>query len=118
MKAIIKTGGHQYRVAEGDVISIEKIPAEAGKSVTFSEVLLVEDGDSVQVGTPLVSGVTVTGKVVEQTKDDKVIILKFRRRKRYSKKTGHRQPKTVVEITAIGKKATAAKKPAVAKESK
>lgn len=109
MKAIIKTGGHQYRVGQGDVISVEKLPAEAGKSVTFSEVLLVEDGDSVQVGTPLVSGVSVSGKVVEQTKDDKVIILKFRRRKRYSKKTGHRQPKTVVEITAIGKKAAAKK---------
>lgn len=114
MKAIIRTGGKQYRVAQGDILNVEKLPAEAGDAIRFSEVLLVEDGDSVQVGTPLVSGVEVSAKVVEQVKEDKVIIMKYRRRTRRSKKTGHRQPKTRVEITAIG----AAKKPAAKKEEK
>lgn len=111
MKAIIRTGGKQYRVAQGDILNVEKLPVEAGDAIQFSEVLLVEDGDSVQVGTPLVSGVEVSAKVVEQVKEDKVIIMKYRRRTRRSKKTGHRQPKTRVEITAIGvTKKTAAKK--------
>lgn len=114
MKAIIRTGGKQYRVAQGDILNVEKLPAEAGDAIRFSEVLLVEDGDSVQVGTPLVSGVEVSAKVVEQVKEDKVIIMKYRRRTRRSKKTGHRQPKTRVEITAIA----AAKKPAAKKEEK
>lgn len=116
MKAIIRTGGKQYRVAQGDILNVEKLPVEAGDAISFSEVLLVEDGDSVQIGAPLVSGVEVSAKVVGQIKEDKVVIMKYRRRTRRSKKTGHRQPKTRVEITAIGAKAVAAKKPAAAKK--
>jgi len=108
MFAVIKTGGKQYRVAADDVITIEKLPAEAGATVTFEDVLMIGDGDKATVGTPLVAGASVAGEVVEQTRGDKIRIFKKKRRKHYQRTAGHRQHLTVVKITDIltdGKKA-------------
>lgn len=101
MYAIIKTGGKQYRVQQGDVITIEKLNAQAGDTVTFDEVLAIGEGANIEVGTPFVSK-SVTGKVVENGKGKKVIIFKYKAKKNYRKKQGHRQPYTMVEITSIG----------------
>jgi large subunit ribosomal protein L21 len=99
--AIIQTGGKQYRVSEGDVLSVEKLDVEAGKETTFSDVLLVVSGDKVNLGTPLVSGASVKAEVVEQYKDDKVIAFKFKRRKGYHRTVGHRRQLTELKITKI-----------------
>ena len=100
MFAVIKTGGKQYRVAEKDVITIDKIKGAPGDLVEFGEVLIV-GGDNVAVGTPTVAGASVAGEVVEQTRGDKVIAFKKRRRKNSRRKRGHRQDFTVVRITEI-----------------
>lgn len=97
MFAVIKTGGKQYRVAADDVITIEKLDAAPGESVTFDQVLMV----GTTIGAPLVAGATVTGEVVEQTRGDKVIAFVKRRRKSWKRKKGHRQDLTVVKITGI-----------------
>jgi len=99
--AIIQTGGKQYRVSEGDVLSVEKLDVEAGKETTFSDVLLVVNGDKVNLGTPLVSGASVKAEVVDQYKDDKVIAFKFKRRKGYHRTVGHRRQLTELKITKI-----------------
>lgn len=104
MFAIIKTGGKQYKVREGDELKIEKLDKEEGEEVVFEDVLLVaeeEDSDSVDIGTPNVEGATCKGEVLAQTKDDKVVIFKFKPKSNYKKKKGHRQPKTKVKITGI-----------------
>ena len=101
MYAIIATGGKQYRVSEGDKIYIEKIDAEVGSTVSF-DVLLVENEGDVKVGTPVVEGVKVEGKVVGQVRGDKIIVFKYKSKKNYRRKQGHRQPYTKVEITKIG----------------
>jgi large subunit ribosomal protein L21 len=101
MYAIIKTGGQQFRVAKGDKLSIQKLEIEAGKSVKLDEVLMVNDGKNAKIGTPLVSGASVTAKIVEQTRDDKVVIFKKKRRHNYRRTRGHKQPLTVIEITDI-----------------
>ena len=101
MYAIIATGGKQYRVSEGDVLYIEKIDAEVGSTVSF-DVLLVENNGDVKVGTPVVEGVKVEGKVVGQVRGDKIIVFKYKSKKNYRRKQGHRQPYTKVEITKIG----------------
>ena len=101
MYAVFKTGGKQYRASQGDKLQIEKLPVEAGATVEFNEVLLVGQGDNVTVGKPLVSGATVTGKVVAQDRHDKISVIKFRRRKHYRRSHGHRQAFTLVEITGI-----------------
>ena len=101
MYAVIKTGGKQYRVEEGDTLKIEKLEVGTGESVDFDEVLLVADGDKITVGQPLVSGAKVTAEVVEQGRHDKVRIIKFRRRKHHRKQQGHRQWFTEVKITGI-----------------
>ena len=100
MYAVIKTGGKQYRVEKGDVIYVEKLDQEANDTVQF-EALLVSDGENTQVGTPVVSGVTVEGKVVSQVKAKKIVVYKYKAKKNERKKQGHRQPYTKVEITAI-----------------
>ena len=108
MFAVIKTGGKQYKVAEGDTITVEKLDTEAGKDVTFETVLMLGNGDDVTVGAPLVDGASVFGEVEEQTRGDKVIIRKKRQRQTYRRTQGHRQHLTVVKITGIstdGKKA-------------
>ena len=101
MYAVIKTGGQQFRVEKGDKLSIQKLEAEAGKSITLEEVMMINDGKSAKVGTPLVKGAKVTAKVIEQTRDDKVVIFKKKRRQNYRRTKGHRQPLTVIEITDI-----------------
>ena len=101
MYAVIKTGGKQYRVAEGDVIKVEKLQGETGSSLDFEEVLLVGTGDDTRIGTPHVEGVTVQGTILEQARDKKLIVFKFRRRKNYKRKNGHRQHFTRVRIDTI-----------------
>ena len=101
MYAVIKTGGQQFRVTKGDKLSVQKLDAEAGKSITLEEVMMINDGKTAKVGTPLVSGAKVTAKIVEQTRDDKVVIFKKKRRQNYRRTKGHRQPLTVIEITDI-----------------
>ncbi len=101
MYAVIKSGGKQYRVAEGDVLRVEKLNAEAGETVKFDEVLLVADGDKVEVGTPQVKGGSVSAEVLAQGRDRKIEIVKFKRRKDYQRHHGHRQPYTEVRITGI-----------------
>ena len=101
MYAVFKTGGKQYRAAKGDKLKIEKLDAAEGESVEFADVLLVGEGDSVKVGTPVVAGGKVEAKVLVQAKDKKVDVIKFRRRQNYRRTYGHRQPFTLVEITSI-----------------
>jgi len=102
MYAIIKTGGKQYRVNEGGILKIEKIAGEKGDKVTFSEVLLVsgDDGD-VKVGNPVVANATVTAEILEQGKEKKVVVFKYKKRKNYRRKQGHRQPFTKIKVDQI-----------------
>ncbi|MHB2169497.1 50S ribosomal protein L21 [Alsobacter sp. R-9] len=101
MFAVIKTGGKQYRVAAQDVITIEKLTAEAGAAVAFDEVLLVGEEGAMKIGSPVVAGAKVEGTVVEQTRGPKTISFHKRRRKNSKRKRGHRQELTVVRITGI-----------------
>ena len=101
MYAIIATGGKQYRVSEGDVIYIEKIDAQVDATVSFDVLLMGNDGD-VKIGTPVVEGVKVEGKVVGQIRGEKIVVYKYKSKKNYRRKQGHRQPYTKVEITKIG----------------
>ena len=99
--AIIVTGGKQYRVAEGDVIFVEKLDVEAGETVTFDQVLAVVDGDAVNFGAPVVAGATVTAKVEKNGKSRKIRVYKMKPKKGYRRTQGHRQPYTKVTIEAI-----------------
>jgi large subunit ribosomal protein L21 len=101
MYAVIATGGKQYRVAEGDVVRIEKLAAELGATVEFDKVLLVGNGSDVKIGAPLVAGSKVSGVVHKHGKGDKKVIVKFRRRKHYMRQGTHRQFFTEVKITGI-----------------
>ena len=101
MYAVIKTGGKQYRVAQGDKLRVEKLAGNVGDTITLGEVLLVGEGDGVKVGAPTVAGAKVQAKIVAQDRGPKIIIFKFRRRKNYRRKTGHRQPFTALEITSV-----------------
>jgi len=101
MYAVIKQGGHQYRVAPEDVIQIEKIDAEPGSELTLGEVLLVADGEKTEVGQPLLEGAPVKAKVLKQDKSKKIDVYKFKRRKGYEKSYGHRQPYTEVRVVSI-----------------
>ena len=103
MYAVIKTGGKQYRVKEGDILKLETLPNEVGSEVDFSEVLMLADGDKITCGTPLVPKAVVKAEVLEHGRHKKVKILKFRRRKHHMKQMGHRQNYTQVKITAIKK---------------
>ncbi len=108
MFAVVKTGGKQYRVSEGDVIKVEKLDGEVGTAITLDQVLMVGDENGVKVGEPLIEGTAVTANVLEQKKDKKIVIFKKKRRHNYRRKKGHRQEITVLRVTAIGK-ATAKK---------
>ena len=99
MHAIIETGGKQYKVAEGDTLFIEKLPVEAGEAVTFDKVLAVIDGENVTVGTPVVEGAKVDASVVKNGKGKKIIVFKYKPKKGYRRKQGHRQPYTKVTIS-------------------
>ena|SRR2546425_5741150 len=101
MYAVIVTGGKQYRVAQGETLRVEKIEADVGAAVSFDQVLLVGSGDGISVGAPLVKGATVAAKVVKHGREDKIRIIKFRRRKHHMKQMGHRQHYTEIEITSI-----------------
>ena len=101
MYAVIKTGGKQYRVAQGDTLKVEKLDAGEGDSVEFDQVLMVGEGADVKIGTPYIDGSRVTATVKGHGRGDKVEIIKFRRRKHHMKRAGHRQDYTEVEITGI-----------------
>ena len=100
MYAVIKTGGKQYRVSEGSRLRVEKLSGDAGAKLEFSEVLML-GGEKLTVGKPFVSGAKVTAEIVTQALDKKVIVFKIRRRKRYRRRAGHRQPFTELKITGI-----------------
>ena len=101
MYAVIKTGGKQYRVNEGDKLRVETLTAEPGSDISLVEVLAVGNGESVTIGTPLVANASVTAKVLQHGRGKKVRIIKFKRRKHYRRQMGHRQNFTEVEITGI-----------------
>ncbi len=101
MRAVIKTGGKQYRVSEGDVLKVEKLEGEPGARIELSEVLAVGEGEGIKIGTPTVAGASVTAEILGHDKDKKVIIYKKKRRKGYDKRTGHRQPFTSIKIQEI-----------------
>ncbi len=101
MYAVIKTGGKQYRVAAGEKIKIEQIPADVGSEITIDQVFMVGEGDAVKIGTPVVAGASVKATVVSHGRHDKIKIFKMRRRKHYQKHQGHRQNYTELRIEAI-----------------
>ena len=101
MYAIIETCGKQYKVAEGDVVFFEKLDTEEGKKVTFDKVVLVSENEKIQIGNPYVKGIKVEGKVVSHGKGKKIVVFKYKPKKNYRRKQGHRQPYTKVEITSI-----------------
>lgn len=101
MQAVIKTGGKQYRVAEGDTLRVEKLIGEAGSNIEFSEVLSVGEGDSIKIGSPTVAGATVIGQIVAHGKAKKLIVFKKKKRKGFARKHGHRQMFTSVKIQQV-----------------
>ena len=103
MYAVIKTGGKQYRVVAGEKIKVEQIPADVGSQITIDQILMVGEGEAVKIGTPVVSGASVTASVVSHGRHDKIKIFKMRRRKHFQKHQGHRQNYTEIRIDAISK---------------
>lgn len=101
MYAVVRTGGKQYRVATNDVVKVETLPGEAGDTVVLDRVLMVADGARVTVGAPTVAGASVAATVLEQARDDKIVVFRKLRRKGYRRKRGHRQHRTVLRIGAI-----------------
>lgn len=99
--AIFRTGGKQFKVAVGDKLRVEKLAGDVGSSITFDDVLLVGNEGTFKIGQPLVSGAKVEAKITAQDRDKKIIVFKFRRRKNYRRKNGHRQPFTALEITGV-----------------
>ena len=101
MYAVVATGGKQYKVQEGEVLRVEKLTGEVGSQVAFDQVLMLSDGENVKVGQPVLEGVQVKGHIIEQGKHKKILVFKYKRRKRYRRKQGHRQLFTAVKIDAI-----------------
>ena len=101
MYAVIETGGKQYRVQPGDTVVVETLPGESGDAVEFNRVLLISDDESVAVGRPVIDGARVTGQIVEQVLGEKLTVYKFKRRKNYRKRNGHRQQYTAVKIESV-----------------
>lgn len=101
MHAVIRTGGKQYRVAEGDVLRVEKLDAEPGSTIDLDDVLLITDGENTAVGTPVLEGRAVAADVQEHGRADKIEVIKFKRRKKYRRRQGHRQHYTQIKITSI-----------------
>jgi large subunit ribosomal protein L21 len=110
MYAVVTSGGKQYKVEEGEILRVEKIPGDVGSSVTFDKVLMISDGDDVNIGQPVLDDAAVEGRIVEQGKSKKIIVFKYKRRKRYRRKNGHRQQYTAVKIDSIKAKAIEARK--------
>lgn len=117
MYAVIASGGKQYRVSEGETIKLETLPVEVGKEVIFDKILLVSDGDEIQVGVPYIAGVKVNAEVIDHGRGEKIRIIKFRRRKHHMKQMGHRQDYIQVKITEIHTGKPRAKKAAAAKSA-
>ncbi|MDA0238460.1 MAG: 50S ribosomal protein L21 [Proteobacteria bacterium] len=118
MFAVIKTGGKQYRVTDGDVIVVEKLAGEPGSSIKFDQILMLGgSGETQTVGTPLIANATVTGEVLEQSRADKIIVFKKKRRQGYKRKAGHRQDQTVLRIVDINGSGKSAAKAAAPKEA-
>ena len=103
MHAVIKTGGKQYRVAEGDTVRVEKLALELGADIEIEQVLMIIDGDTVEVGAPYVAGAKVSAKILEHGRGRKIQVVKFKRRKHHLKRMGHRQSYTKLQITGIVK---------------
>jgi large subunit ribosomal protein L21 len=101
MYAVVSSGGKQYRVQQGETLKVEKISGEVGSPVSFDRVLMYSDGENVKVGQPILEDATVTGHIVEQGKAKKILVFKYKRRKRYRRKQGHRQQFTAVKIDSI-----------------
>jgi large subunit ribosomal protein L21 len=101
MYAVVSTGGKQYRVQKGETLRVEKIPGEVGSKVTFDQVLMVSDGQNIRVGQPLLEKAAVQASIVEQDRAKKILVFKYKRRKRYRRKQGHRQPYTAIRIEGI-----------------
>ncbi|MCU0538701.1 MAG: 50S ribosomal protein L21 [Desulfobacterales bacterium] len=101
MYAVVQTGGKQYKVEKGETLRIEKIPGEVGSRVTFDKVLMVADGESIKVGQPVLENAAVSASIIEQDKARKILVFKYKRRKRYRRKQGHRQPYTAIRIDGI-----------------
>jgi large subunit ribosomal protein L21 len=108
MFAVIRTGGKQYKVAQEDLITVEKLPGEPGDAIAFAEVLMVGEGAAITAGDPLLAGASVAATIVEQSRAPKIIVFKKKRRHNYRRKKGHRQQQTVLRITAIDAGQTAA----------
>lgn len=102
MYAIVNSGGKQYKVREGEIFRVEKLPGEVGAPVTFDQVLLYSDGDNIEIGRPVLDAMKVEGRIVEQDRAKKIIVFKYKRRKRYRRKQGHRQYYTAVQVDSIG----------------
>lgn len=101
MYAVIASGGKQYKVQEGEILKVEKLPGEVGAKVAFDNVLMFSDGEKTSIGTPLLEDISVQGHIVEQNKAKKIIVFKYKRRKRYRRKQGHRQQYTAIRIDSI-----------------
>jgi large subunit ribosomal protein L21 len=101
MYAVIASGGKQYRVQTGETIRLEKLSGDVGDKVAFDNVLMFADGDTIKIGQPMLGGITVRGHIAEQDKNKKIIVFKYKRRTRYHRKRGHRQPFTAVTIDSI-----------------
>ncbi len=101
MYAVVASGGKQYKVREGEILRVEKIPGEIGADVSFDKILMFSDGENVKIGRPVIEDVVVNGHIVSQGKAKKIIVFKYKRRKRYRKKQGHRQQFTAVQIDNI-----------------
>ena len=101
MYAVVAAGGKQYKVEEGDILRIEKVTGNVGDALTFDKVLLISDGDNLTIGQPMVEKALVSAQIVEQSKSKKIIVFKYKRRKRYRRKQGHRQLYTAVKIDSI-----------------
>ncbi len=101
MYAVLKSGGKQYKVEEGQVLRLEKLPGDVGSAIKFDQILMIGDGENIQIGQPLVDGASVEGHIVDQGRGKKIIVFKYKRRKRYRRKLGHRQQFTAIQIDSI-----------------
>lgn len=110
MFAVIETGGKQYKVAQNDIIKVERLPGKAGDAVKLEKVLMMGDDKDVKIGTPMLAGTSVEAEILEQARAGKIVVFKKKRRQHYRRKAGHRQDLTVLKITAIGGKKAPAKK--------